>query len=224
LQYILFSGFSDTNKPSFFNGETTAISSENVRKDLLKVGAATSLTLGRIKCKDNDAIFVHEDVKFSNKMCKFFGQREVLPLHLGTCAATDERTPAFVSHGDSGAFIYSIECNTPLVLKCVGMVIAVTSYGSCLMTPIDNVFSALGLPNSCLLKFSDNAMLDTTNQQQTEREERVLQLLQNMDERLTTIEQNTSQTAELADRVSRVERILGVERNENWYRALCSIM
>lgn len=173
------------------------------------------MTLGRVKCKDCDAIFVHKDVEFSNKSFRFFGQREVMP----SFRSADEPLPNFLSHGDSGAFVYSIENNAPLVLKCVGMAIAVTSYGSCLMTPIDSVLAALGLPNNCLLKFSNHAVLDTTNRREMESE--VLKLLQNMNQRLTSIEQNISDSAELAGRVSRVERILDVEKT--WYNTLCSI-
>lgn len=78
-------------------------------------------------------------------MFKMFKQIEIYPQ--------DEDSP-FLRKGDSGAFIFMITNNVPLVLKCVGMAIAVTSYGSCLMTPIDDILNAFDLSPNNLSKFT----------------------------------------------------------------------
>jgi hypothetical protein len=83
---------------------------------------------------------------------RFFGQLEVLPRIDPT--QPSDSIQAFVSSGDSGALVFAIHNENPIVLKCIGMVVAKTSYGSCLMTPIDKVLDALDLPYNCLSKFS----------------------------------------------------------------------
>ncbi|XP_062606568.1 uncharacterized protein LOC134268345 [Saccostrea cucullata] len=226
-------GFSETNAPTFSNGETTSISSDNIRNDLIKCGAATGLTLGRLRSMESHAFIVNEDVKFSNNICKFYHQMEVIPLAFQENFAV-KSLPPFISHGDSGSFVFMIVNNSPLVLKCVGLAIAVTSYGSCLMTPIDKVLSALGLPSDCLMKLNPSETLDSTsNGQSGVSEETLTRLLErmqlNISEELASLEQNiNSRTAELAGRVSMIEQEMEEQRKEHrilpWFNSLCSIM
>ncbi|XP_061180849.1 uncharacterized protein LOC133189516 [Saccostrea echinata] len=227
-------GFSETNVPTFSNGETTSISSDNIRNDLIKCGAATGLTLGRLRSMETHAFIVNKDVKFSDNVCKFYHQMEVIPLVYPSDNFTVKSFPPFITHGDSGSFVFMIVHNSPVILKCVGLAVAVTSYGSCLMTPVDKVLSALGLPSDCLMKFNPSeAAFNTSNGQGGVSEETLTRLLQrmqsNISQELAALEDNiNSRTAELAGRVSMIEQEMEEQRKESrilsWFNSLCSIM
>ncbi|XP_062590185.1 uncharacterized protein LOC134251785 [Saccostrea cucullata] len=147
-------GFSKENMPNFVKGEVEQIKMYNFRKPVLKIGANTGITLGSLKIGRSCArIFDFQDVvieeKFSITLCK---QMEVLP-QIDPSLASDSREP-FIDIGDSGSFVFFISHDNPLVLRCIGLAVAKTSYGSCIMTPIDKVFDALRLPHDCLSKFT----------------------------------------------------------------------
>lgn len=121
---------------------------------ILKVGASSDITLGSLKIGTTSAQMIDDfDVNVDNSFrIKVFGQLEVIPR-------IDPSQPsgphqAFLSDGDSGAFVFIITNENPLVLKCIGMAIAKTSYGSCLLTPINKIFDKLGLPYDCLSNFT----------------------------------------------------------------------
>jgi hypothetical protein len=129
------------------------ISTFNFRKQVIKVGASSGLTLGSLRMGRSCAQIIDErDVTIEGSFSvTLFKQLEVLP-RIDPSQPSDSRQ-AFVSSGDSGALVFAIHNENPMILKCIGMVVASTSYGSCLMTPIDKVLDALNLPYNCLSKF-----------------------------------------------------------------------
>ncbi|XP_048749724.2 uncharacterized protein LOC125661672 isoform X2 [Ostrea edulis] len=147
-------GFSVQHVPHFSNGQMEKISNFNFRKQVIKVGASSGLTLGSLKMGRSCANIIDDcGVKIDNSfVVRYFGQLEVLP-RIDPTHPSDSRQ-AFASSGDSGALVFAIHNENPIVLKCIGIVVAKTSYGSCLMTPIDKVLDALDLPYNCLSKFS----------------------------------------------------------------------
>ncbi|XP_048749809.2 uncharacterized protein LOC125661715 [Ostrea edulis] len=153
-------GFSVQHVPHFSNGQIEKISTSNFRKQVIKVGASSGLTIGSLRMGRSCAHIMDEcDVNIDGSFnIQLFGQLEVLP-RIDPTQPSDSRQP-FVSDGDSGALVFAIYNDNPMVLKCIGMVVARTSYGSCLMTPIDKVLDALGLPYNCFSKFS----IPTNNQ------------------------------------------------------------
>lgn len=121
---------------------------------ILKVGASSGITLGSLKIGTSSAQIIDDfDVTVDNSFrIKVYGQLEVIPR----IDPSQECGPhqAFLNDGDSGAFVFIIANENPLVLKCIGMAIAKTSHGSCLLTPINKIFDKLGLPYDCLSNFT----------------------------------------------------------------------
>jgi hypothetical protein len=151
---LSLTGFSKQRVPHFSNGQIEQISTFNFRKQVIKVGATSGLTIGWLRVGISCA-HIMDDCDVNIDECfkiRLFGQLEVLP-RIDPMQPSDTRQ-AFVSSGDSGALVFAIHNDNPIVLKCIGMVVAKTSYGSCLMTPIDKVLDALDLPYNCLSKFS----------------------------------------------------------------------
>lgn len=91
----------------------------------------------------------------------FFNQFEVLPQMLPS-VVSDTQEP-FLTNGDSGAFIFVVKNDDPLLFKAIGMAIAVTSYGSCIMTPIHPVLNSFNLSSDSLLKFESREQNDSQN-------------------------------------------------------------
>jgi hypothetical protein len=155
ISNFIFSGFTTQKALEFTNGKIEKISDHNCGENVIKIGARSGLTSGYIRTGDTHVkitesradiigaqdIFIDENT-FGFQMYK---QIEILPK--------DGNSP-FLMKGDSGAFVFMITNNEPLVLKCIGMAIAVTSYGSCIMTPIGDVLNALNLPQDSLSKFT----------------------------------------------------------------------
>lgn len=141
-----------TESPHFCNGQMERISTSNCRKPILKYGAGSGMTHGFLKIGRSSAKLSEYDVMVSNnRISHLYGMLEVLPV-LDPTQPSDSYEP-FVSTGDSGALVFALTSENPTVLKCIGMVVALTSYGSCLMTPIHEIFDALGLEYNCFSKF-----------------------------------------------------------------------
>ncbi|XP_062590219.1 uncharacterized protein LOC134251817 [Saccostrea cucullata] len=146
-------GFSEYNMPRFDNGEMEQVTQSNFRQQALKVGAKSGLTIGSLKIGNSCARILYYDIQVGNYFSTtFYKQMEVIP-QLDYSQTSESREP-FLDNGDSGSFVYLIAHPEPVVLKCIGLAFAKTSHGTCLMTPIDKVFEALGLPFNCLSKFA----------------------------------------------------------------------
>ena len=72
---------------------------------------------------------------------EFFNQIEI---------ASVKGCTRFFDAGDSGSLVFMPRDDGP-ELYCIGLAIGWTSYHSCIVTPIENVFDKLGLP----VKFMD---------------------------------------------------------------------
>ena len=73
--------------------------------------------------------------KVENQSAELYNQLEIIP---------DVDSAKFFDPGDSGALVF-MHLNDQ-DLYCVGLAVGCTSYGSCVVTPIESVFQELGLP------------------------------------------------------------------------------
>ena len=67
---------------------------------------------------------------------EFFNQIEILSV---------TKYEQFFKGGDSGSLVFMPLGNVP-ELYCIGLAVGWTSYDSCIVTPIENVFKKLDLP------------------------------------------------------------------------------
>ncbi|XP_062568508.1 uncharacterized protein LOC134230690 [Saccostrea cucullata] len=152
-------GFSSRTNLCFPYGEVEKVSRANFRSDIIKVGAESGLTIGRLR-KGNSAARVRNNIEVtidssSDFTPVFYNQFEVLPQILPS-VISEAHTP-FLINGDSGALIFVVKSDNPLILKAIGMAVAVTSYDSCLMTPIHNVLNSLNISTDKVFKFESRA-------------------------------------------------------------------
>ncbi|XP_062577094.1 uncharacterized protein LOC134238966 [Saccostrea cucullata] len=138
--------------PHFSYGGIESVSFSNIDSKIVKMGAVSGLTSGRIKF--TESIFRSVSTTLSDKSnVTFRGQIEIMPDIDPTVDSNDR--PPFLSSGDSGSFVFMVTRKNPLVLKCIGMAISLTSFGTCFVTPIVPILEALELPLDCLAKFRD---------------------------------------------------------------------
>ncbi|XP_061180562.1 uncharacterized protein LOC133189170 [Saccostrea echinata] len=177
-------GFSSAQGPHFSNGQIEQISTFNFRKQVIKIGASSGITLGWLRTGRSCAQIIDDyDIDIDGLFrIRLFGQLEVLP-RIDPSQSSDSHQP-FVRSGDSGALVFSICNDNPIVLKCIGIVVAMTSYGACLMTPIDKVLDALDLKYDCFSKFSV-----PSSSQQTDSED-LRSLLWSITQQLTVVQSN----------------------------------
>ena len=74
----------------------------------------------------------------SSNRFRMFGQYEIY----STC------NEPFAKPGDSGSLVFMLRDNNEDDLVCIGMVIGISSHGSCIVTPIVHVLRAFNLPLS----------------------------------------------------------------------------
>lgn len=154
-QIELFIEGYDLQKPPLYSSGDIVAHIDNGMKghQLIKFGATTGLTRGLLAVDgchvrvENKELKLEETV-YGNKVSKTFemyNQHEIESVG----------NKIFFQEGDSGAFVYMLCDNNPEDLRCIGMAIGITSYRSCIMTPIINVMQELGLPPK-LKSFSRN--------------------------------------------------------------------
>ncbi|XP_062572944.1 uncharacterized protein LOC134234912 [Saccostrea cucullata] len=156
LKQLEQAGFTDAQIPNFSNGEIGFITTSNMKDCVIKFGAKSGLTVGFLRMENAHAMITKETnivLRYSTNSddafkFKLFKQYEVFPM-------IDENTKnsPFFEKGDSGAFIFMITKENPPRLKCIGLGVAVTSHGSCIMTPIEEVLQSLKLGEESLSKF-----------------------------------------------------------------------
>jgi hypothetical protein len=170
------------------------------------VGAKTGLTIGSLKYENSCARPVHQDVNVGNNFrSTFYNQFEVIPKI--DSSLPSETKQLFLDKGDSGALIFIIKNNNPPVLKCIGMAVACTSYGSGIVTPIESIFQTLQLPQNCLSKFEAQIEGEDSRIESILREIRLGFLT--MSHRISEVE---SSTAALGNEMRHVtERLASVE-------------
>lgn len=145
-QVVLFIEGYDLQKPPLYSSGDIVAHIDNGMKghQLIKFGATTGLTRGLLAVDgchvrvENKELKLEETV-YGNKVSKTFemyNQHEIESVG----------NKIFFQEGDSGAFVYMLCDNNPEDLRCIGMAIGITSYRSCIMTPILNVLQELGLP------------------------------------------------------------------------------
>lgn len=116
----------------------------NRRSDLIKVGSQTGVTRGMLYLTDTFVrISNREMILPGGEKLEFYNQIEVQSLG---------GSSAFFDLGDSGALVFM-----PLKddeLHCMGLAIGRTTYFSCLVTPIENVFKELHLDPKGFIDFT----------------------------------------------------------------------
>ena len=99
---------------------------------MIKVGARTGLTRG---CLYSHGLYARQQNDIAGSQSpELYNQLEVIP---------DGDSAKFFDLGDSGALVF-MHLNDQ-DLYCVGLAVGCTSYGSCIVTPIESVFKELGL-------------------------------------------------------------------------------
>ena len=101
---------------------------------VLKIGSRTGLTKGKLysygTCVRRHPMRNTDECKF-----EFYNQIEVVPF---------TESMKFFDLGDSGSLLFMLLNDNELY--CVGLAIGCTSYGSCIVTPIEYFFKKLQLP------------------------------------------------------------------------------
>ncbi|XP_062588290.1 uncharacterized protein LOC134249956 [Saccostrea cucullata] len=136
-------GFEDHESLFFCDGKI-AVVSEITRSKVVKVGAASGITLGEIHYMHPEASIDQKEVLICDRKVRLSGQIEI------------RKTTGFeyfMREGDSGSFIFILEDGNPPTLKCIGMAVACTKHGTCFMTPIIDVLSSLNLTTAQLTPF-----------------------------------------------------------------------
>ena len=116
-------------------------------RQVIKFGSETGLTQGVIAMWGTDIRSDNQDMELPNKKEKigFFNQIEIGSLQYHS---------SFFDAGDSGSLVFIKYGKGPEV-KCIGLAVGWTSYHSCLVTPIEDVFKKIGLP----AKFIDDSIV-----------------------------------------------------------------
>ena len=135
------------------------LTNEELALPVIKIGSSSGLTTGKVY-SETPFVQQHEIESWFDQHMKqmtLFNQKEVrsclatldtykdllLPqMSTKTDAPDDSQTPFFLP-GDSGALVYTFSNSREKSFKCVGMAVGFTSYGSCIITPIDSVLEAI---------------------------------------------------------------------------------
>ena len=130
------SGFSSDNPPRFQKGKIIPLKelAQCWRSEVIKVGAKTGLTRGSLYSYGLYVRRQHQD-GIEEHGPELFNQLEIIPVSDST---------KFFDQGDSGALVF-MHLNDQ-DLYCIGLAVGCTSYGSCIVTPIEHVFNELKLP------------------------------------------------------------------------------
>lgn len=162
----------------------------------MKVGAESGLTAGQF-CGPIHPKLDNLNDEYSPSIY-LYHQIEIVPL--------SKETP-FLKSGDSGSFIFMLKNTNPVELTCVGIAVASTSHGSCIMTPISRVLEALKLPENSLSVFENSSV--NTNPEYVTNEELVNLLKIQTDTLKEFLQENTenikTEITELSKRIKTVE-------------------
>ena len=137
---MFVTGFEPEQPPNFSTGKILKYDQlkhfRNAR--VIKYGSQTGLTQGVIAMWGTDIKSDNQDMELPNKEKKvgFFNQIEIASLQYHS---------NFFDAGDSGSLVFVKQGDGPEVY-CIGLAVGWTSYHSCLVTPIEEVFKKLGLP------------------------------------------------------------------------------
>ncbi|XP_062608453.1 uncharacterized protein LOC134270277 [Saccostrea cucullata] len=138
-----------TDKPPKFQGNMVPLLDlpNLVSGSVVKYGVTTGFTLG---CLFNECM--HVRIQSENlTLPDFLGSSHPRNITVYNQMEIEGIRGKFFDLGDSGSFVFCI--NQDETLSCIGMAIALTSRGTCLVTPIENVLKSLKLPvsNNCII-------------------------------------------------------------------------
>ena len=133
---LLSSGFEEESIPKSFNGRilTRAELPQYWNSRVVKLGCMTGLTRGKLY---SPGTFVRRlpNKHTDESKVEFLGQLEIVP---------SSKSAKFFDLGDSGSLVFMVLNEAELY--CIGLAVGCTSYGSCIVTPIEHVFKELMLP------------------------------------------------------------------------------
>ena len=137
-----------TSNPCFASGKVQIgdIPQNQRRNCVIKYGNVSKLTAGHLHLSGLHVRSVNEELGITEcsggmectKKFKMFYQQEI----------KSSSSYPFFEAGDSGALVFMLNDPEGNDLHCIGIAIGVTSYQSCIMTPIDAVLSKLQLPGN----------------------------------------------------------------------------
>lgn len=134
--------------PTFALGKVISweqLAGEHSNCKIVKFGAQSGLTAGHLY---SDGLVLRQCIhptfqKAGNQ------QYNIMLLNQIEIIGSPNTSNGFFEPGDSGALVFVIEENQHL--KCLGMAVGYTSYGSCITSPIGSVLEAL----KCAPEFID---------------------------------------------------------------------
>ena len=109
---------------------------------VVKYGCGSGLTSSHVRLNGMHARVYHDSLAFKRRVggvdrIKQFMLYNQYEVHSST------RQP-FCEPGDSGSFVFKVNGNSEL--ECIGMVVGISSYGSCMMTSIKDILKVFNLP------------------------------------------------------------------------------
>ncbi|XP_052265223.1 uncharacterized protein LOC127867805 isoform X2 [Dreissena polymorpha] len=137
-QVLKNAGFCNNSRPNFERGHilswTELFDDKNDGgTQVLKFGATTGLTLGHIY---GECAYAHQE---GYQNCR--DNERITLLHQLEILGAYGSPHGFFRAGDSGSLVF---VSRETDLQCVAIAIGYTSYGSCIATPIEAVFEAIG--------------------------------------------------------------------------------
>ena len=143
----------------FTSGEIKRTIAPGARRNhVVKYGSESKFTTGTLQLNEthvrleNISLAIEEgygqqDMTVSNAFL-MYGQYEVKP----------RSEEPFAVAGDSGSLVLMLRNNCENDLVCIGMVIGISTHGSCIVTPIGNVLDALNPPLR-LTRFENSSLM-----------------------------------------------------------------
>lgn len=129
-------GFTEENPPHFSSGEIIPQMNEpRIGHMVVKCGAVTGLTHGHLAL--DGSIFRMENQEM--QMPGIAAQRSPRIVMYRQYLVEPLANHSFFEMGDSGSLVFMHEGRS---LKCIGMAIGNTSYGGCIVTPIEAILEA----------------------------------------------------------------------------------
>jgi hypothetical protein len=137
LKFSFFPAIDSQKSFNFASGKIqklSDVSQEELVCNVIKVGATTGLTCGQFYV---DGVYVKDfEGCYGNSTMELYNQLEI--------SSTSETKTKFFDLGDSGCLVFLSREGHDLV--CIGVGVGCTSYGSCVVTPIDVALDALSFP------------------------------------------------------------------------------
>ena len=169
---------------------------------VFKYGAKTKLTCGFVQLLPTEHVKI-EDIILAT------GVHTNLYYHQIKVLSTDG---PFCEGGDSGSLVFIQErknMQNP-ILRCIGMVVGVSSDGSGIVTPIDKVLESFSLKRDCLISPRTPVQIPGTSQDASKGSshdtERIFAILDKMNSKIDKIDGISNDISDLKDSVEQLTK------------------